>query len=294
MDTVLIINPTSGQGKAAREKRKLLGLVSDMPHIRTALTTGPDHAISLAAQAVNSGCEQVVVAGGDGTINQVINGIGDSHTLLGIIPLGTGNVLAHDLGIPRNDVAGALEIIRAGRSRTVDLGRANGRRFLLMAGMGLDAAVVDAVSPKIKDLLGTAAYAPAAIEQLAKFSPVRFRLSFDDSPAYETDAYAVIAANCGSYAYNFKIAPTAVFDDGLLDIIVFERTLGTKLDLLTHAFKAVFQQRVPADPGMTCFRAARVRVESDPQVKMQLDGDVCGETGVDIEVLPRALRLIVP
>lgn len=296
MDTLLIINPASGQGKADRAKRRLLDLTArDMPHVRAALTSTPDHAFRLAQEGVAKGCRLILVAGGDGTINQVINGIGDSGIPLGIVPLGTGNVLAHDLCIPTNDVDEALRIIEGGRVRLVDLAVANGRRFVLMAGFGFDAEVIDSVSPKVKDVLGTVAYAPALLKQISQFQPVRFQLTFPDQAVYEATAFAVVVANCGSYAYNFKIAPEAVFDDGLLDVLVIEGVTGpaAPFQLISKALESVFQQRIP-DLNTTYFRTTAVQVKSSPPVKVQIDGDVVGESGTNIRILPKALKLIVP
>ncbi len=153
--------------------------------------------------------------------------------------------------------------------------------------------MIDSVSPRIKDVFGTMAYAPAVIEQFIKYAPARFRLIFNENSVYETQAFAVIAANCGTYAYNFKIAPSATFDDGLLDIIVWEAGSGNTLRLIGQALDTVFQQ-LSSNPATSYFRASAVRIESDPPVKMQIDGDVCGESGVNIEVFPRSLNLIVP
>lgn len=297
MHTLLIINPSSGQGKGTQQKRKLLDAVSSPEHVHNyhvGITTGSNDAYRMAKDAVFLGSyDRIVAAGGDGTINQVINGIGDSKIPLGIIPLGTGNVLAHDLGIPSNNVERAMEIINAGRIKEVDLGMVDGHRFILMAGMGLDAHVVDSVSTTIKDLFGTMAYMPAALEQVIKYTPTRVRLIFENGSEYATEAYAVVVANCGSYAYNFKISKEAVFDDGLLDVLVFESAPLSKLKLVSQALEAVFQQQI-SDPNTTYFKTTKVRVESDPPVKMQIDGDVHGESGVDIEILPKALKLIVP
>lgn len=299
--SLLIINPTSGQGKAAREKKKLLDYASSASHTKTVITVGPDDASETARCAVKDGYDLIIAAGGDGTINQVINGIGDSHINLGIVPLGTGNVLAHDLGIPVHNTDKALEIIRRGKTRKIDIASANNKRFILMAGLGFDAAVIDSVSPKVKDVVGTMAYAPAIIEQLVKFTPSHFRLTFDNwdgasSPVpsvYETDAFAVIVANCGTYAHSFKISRQAVFDDGMLDVLVFEAGSGHAFNLVGQALETFFQGSI-SNPKTSYFKSSKVRVESEPSVRMQIDGDLCGESGVDIEVMPRALSLIVP
>ena len=293
MYTLLVVNPVSGQGRAAREKRKLLDLVSSMPHVHTSMTSGPEDALRFAAEAAGNGFDRVIAAGGDGTINQVISGIGDSGLALGIVPLGTANVLAHELDIPSNDISAALSIIREGHTRLVDVARAGDRRFMLMAGFGFDAAVVESVSHRVKDVVGSMAYVSAAIEQLVRYTPTRFRLVFEEGPAYETEAFAVIVANCGTYAYDFKIAPEAVFDDGMLDVLIFESGPGATLQFIGQALDSFFQTRIPG-LNTAYFKSAKVRVESDPPVKMQLDGDVCGESEIDIEVLPKSLRLIVP
>ena len=293
MFILLIVNPASGQGQAARAKRELMDLVSNMPHIHAELTSGPNDAFELARGAAARGYEQVIAAGGDGTVNEVINGIGDAGLPFGIVPLGTGNVLAHHLKIPSNNISRALEVIHAGKTREVDVGTAGDRRFLLMAGLGMDAAVVNSVDRRLKDVLGTAAYAPAAMEQLVKYDATRFRLIFDGGDEYEVDAYGVIVANCSSYAHNFKIAPNAIFDDGLLDVMVFEKSSARKLRIFGHVLEAAFQKRL-RDPDVSYFKTRAVRVESDPPVRMQIDGDVRGESGVDIGILPKALRLIVP
>jgi diacylglycerol kinase (ATP) len=264
-----------------------------MPHVHARVTTHPTEAFELASGAASKGFGRIIVAGGDGTINQVINGIGDSGIELGLVPLGTGNVLAHELGIPSNNIKRALEVIRDGHIRQIDLARAGDKRFILMAGFGFDAAVVESVSPKIKDVWGTMAYAPAIVEQLIKYAPTQFRLTLDDGAIIETEAFAVVVANCGTYAYNFKIAPEAVFDDGLLDVIVFTKGPGAAWRLIGQCLSTILQTDF-ASLTATCLTSASVLVESDPPVRSQIDGDVDGESGVRIEVLPKALRLLVP
>ncbi|MGC8863989.1 MAG: diacylglycerol/lipid kinase family protein, partial [Armatimonadota bacterium] len=286
----------------------LLGLVSNMPHIHVRVATRPGEEEVLASEAAAKGFDRVIVAGGDGTINKVVNGIGDSGLSVGVIPLGTGNVLANALGIPTDDIIRALEIIGANKVRAVDLARArmhplkegavegpreDTRLFVLMAGFGFDAAVVEQVSSKVKNVFGTIAHFACGRRAVGQIQPTRFRLALDEGVTYESKAYAVIVANCGTYAHKFKIAPKAVFDDGLLDIIVFEAGSGGAWQLIGRCLSLVFRTTV-AGHAATYLKTARVRVDSDPPVKVQVDGDVVGTTSVDIEVLPRSLRLIVP
>ncbi len=148
MKSLCIISRTSGQAAAVRAKKRLLRLVSKTPNMDAKITSGPDDAYNISRAAVEQGYECIVAAGGDGTIDQILNGIGDSDVALGIAPLGTGNVLAHHLNMPSLNVDFALNAILRGKIQNVDVALADSRRFLLMAGFGLDAAVVDSVSPR--------------------------------------------------------------------------------------------------------------------------------------------------
>ena len=293
MNSLLIINPTSGQGKAAREKRRLLELVSNMPHIHVATPESAEETTRLAKSATQHGFDRILAAGGDGTINCIVNGIGESGMPLGIIPLGTANVLAHDLGIPQNNVSAALEIIAAHKVRGVDLGKVGNKHFVLMTGFGFDAEVVHSVDPIAKDIFGPMAYWSSYVAQMMTYPSAHFELTFDNGPTYKADAYAVVIANCGAYAYNLQIAPQAVFDDGLLDIIIFETGPGAKFRFFGQAWEVFFQKQI-SDPNTTYFKSSSVIVKSNPLVKMQMDGDVCGESGIKVEVIRKALKLIAP
>jgi len=270
----------------------LLDYVSELPQSDAVVLTGPGEAFRVAGQAAKDGYERVIVAGGDGTVNEVINGIEDGKITLGIVPLGTGNVLAYELGLARDAVDQALTVIKAGKTRDFDLGLAGDRRFLLMAGFGFDAEVIRSVPPRAKGIFGRMAYAPTLVHQSVCYRPSEFRLTLDDT-SLSTAAYNVIVCNCASYAPNFQIAPMARPDDGLLDVLIFEHRPAMKLRFLGW-LSASLIMRWAADSSAIHYQAKRVRIESTPMVKMQLDGDVRGESGVDIQVLPKALRLIVP
>lgn len=293
MQTLFVINPASGRDSSAPLKRALLDELPNIPGADAVVLTGPDQALQIATEAAANGYDRIVVAGGDGTINEIINGIGDSEIALGIIPVGTGNVLAHDLGIARDDLQGALGIIKAGKTREVDLGKAGDTRFLLMAGFGFDAEVVRSVPSRAKGIFGRMAYAPMLVHESVMYRPSEFRLVLDEETALSTSAYNVIICNCASYAPNLRIAPNASLDDGLLDVMIFERRPAMKLRFLGW-LSASLITRWAADSSAIHYQARRVRIESTPIVKMQIDGDVRGESGVTVEVLPKALRLIVP
>jgi len=307
--TLFIVNPASGRARSAHFKRKLLDRVANMPDAKAFVLTAAGQAQQVASDAACDGCDRIVVAGGDGTVNEVINGISDSRVALGIVPLGTGNVLACELGLRTDDIDGALDVINQGKVREFDLGlavhrqdqdtqddhayKAYGRRFLLMAGFGFDAEVVRSVPPRAKGLFGRMAYAPTLIRESVRYKPSTFRIMLDSQPAFSTTAYNVVVCNCATYAPNLQIAPDARPDDGMLDVLIFESRPAMKLRFLGW-LSASLITKWAADPCAVHHPAKHVRIDSDPPVKMQLDGDVHGESGVEIRVLPKALRLIVP
>lgn len=293
MRTLFIVNPTSGRDRSAHLKRKLLDRVARMPNAEAVVLSVAGEAEDIARDAARDGCETIVVAGGDGTVNEVINGIGDSETALGIVPVGTGNVLAYELGIPSENLERALEAVQRRRVREFDLGLSDTTRFLLMAGFGFDAEVVRSVPPRAKGLFGRLAYAPTLIRESVCYRPSTFRLVLDGETSLSVAAYNVIVCNCASYAPNLQVAPDARPDDGLLDVLIFEHRPAMKLRFLGWLSASMITQWA-ADPCASHHRVKSVSIESEPAVKMQLDGDVRGESGVEIRVLPRALRLIVP
>lgn len=293
MKTLLIINPTSGRNKATRLRRHLIDLAAENPDIHIKVLTGPDDARIISGQASDQGFDRIVVAGGDGTFNQVINGIGDSSIPVGLIPLGTGNVLAYDLGLMPYDLDQALSVLNSGKIREIDLGKAGDRRFILMAGFGFDAEVVCCVATRHKSYFGRLAYAPVILKHSIKARSSKFKLTFDNGTVYEADVYAVIVSNCASYVYNFKIAPDAAPDDGILNLRIFERRPGIKMRFLSWLFRSLLGNTAQ-DFNITTIKTSRFHIDSKPIVKMQLDGDVYGTSGVDVEVLPKALKLIVP
>lgn len=293
MRTLFLINPASGRDASAPLKRALLDILPDIPDTDAIVLTGPGEAKRIASEASGQGYGRIVVAGGDGTVNEVINGMGDSHIALGIIPVGTGNVLAYELGLERDDLDTAMQVIRAGKIREFDLGTVGDMRFLLMAGFGFDAEVVRTVPPRAKGLFGRMAYAPTLVRESVRYRPSEFHILLDNEAKLSMSAYMVIICNCASYAPNFQIAPDAKPDDGLLDVLIFEHRPAMKLRFVGWLSASLFTQWV-ADECAVHYRARRIRIDSTPRVKMQIDGDVRGESGVDIEVLPKALRLIVP
>ncbi len=305
MHALLIANPVSGQGRARRVlpliERGLRGFIDDLKVVYC--TCAPGDAAAKARKAASKGVNLVVVAAGDGTVREVIDGLLATDVPLAIIPLGTGNVLARELNLPLDSwrpggLRKALEVIRMGRVRTVDVGRIRGlvpsngqeRHFVLMAGAGFDASVVARVKQPWKDRLGSWAYVFSVLESLFSIRPVRFSVT---SPrgSFEGEAWAVIVGNSASYAWRLRLCPWARMDDGLLDVTVFRACNRSRFAcMMVQAIWAGHE----TSPHVLHFTTPAVELRAEPPVPVQLDGDVIGRTPVSIEVMPAALRLIVP
>ncbi|MBM4047752.1 MAG: YegS/Rv2252/BmrU family lipid kinase, partial [Planctomycetes bacterium] len=216
----LIVNPTAGRGRAATaaaeaaEHLRAAGL-----DVRAHATAGRGDGERLARDAGD--VRAIVAVGGDGTFNEVLNGVGGRDVPLGLIPVGTANVLARELGLPL-DVRRACAVIAAGHSRTVDVGFCNDRRFILMAGMGFDAAVVQELTRSRKGNIRLLSYASPILRALATYDAPPLRVEADGH-LLATDARLVILSNARTYALGLQISPQARMDDGLLDVCVFRR-----------------------------------------------------------------------
>ena len=292
MKSVMILNPAAGRWRPAGvEERIDRTLQKHCIPCEILITEKSGDASSLARKAADEGCSLVIAAGGDGTVNEVANGLAGTDATLGILPLGTVNVLARDLGIPL-DSRKAIRNIADGTTKKIDLGCANGRYFTLMAGCGFDAKVVENVLQPIKDLIGGSAYILKSLETLATYIATDIVLEMPEE-IYSTKAFLIVVANASTYSYNMKITPHASHDDGLLDICVFERPMMGRIGF-AHQIADIFVNRHLYHRAVRYFRTTRVTVKSEPEIMVQLDGDAFGTTPVDITIKPRVLQVIIP
>ena len=308
MNALLIVNPAAGQGKpqdvleAVRAALKpILG--------RVTVTQNAGDAERAARTAAGQGFDAVLVAGGDGTVNEAVNGLlsgqpGSSPLPLGLVPLGTQNVLAHELGLapPPGDFGPILALLQAGKTRRLDVGLAGTRYFALMAGFGFDAAVVRDVRGAVKDWAGPAAYALSTLGALAKYQSTEITLTLDGETV-RSEAFLVVVANAASYGdRRLRLAPFAAPDDGWLDVCVFERPkTGRSLDRMSLDRMGFAAQMASAlvrrhlrGPGVRYYRAKTIVLSSSPPIGGQVDGERFGETPVKIIIVPQALTVFVP
>ncbi len=291
MRICLIVNPVAGQarpGSALPRIRECLSAWCPTVEVLETRTRGDAERYARGLRPEAFDC--VVAVGGDGTINEVLNGIPPGLPL-GLIPLGTANVLARELKIPVNDLPAACEVLRHGRPHPIDLGLCNGRRFALMAGIGFDAEVVREVPPNVKDLIGAPAYVLSGLRTLAQIPrPLRYRLLLSEERIVARGMLLVVA-NAASYGGPVHIAPLASLDDGYLDLCLFRER--SKLGFLGQIFNVLLGRQLK-DPHFNYYRTRWVRIECKPAAAVQLDGDYFGRTPVEISVLPGAVPVIRP
>ncbi len=295
----MIYNPTAGPRDARRALKRVRSHLKRRGwSVELQLTEKPGDATTLARAAAQAGCDVVIVAGGDGTVNEAVNGLVGTQTALGVLPVGTGNLWAKQLGIPTYTLANPLRLHEAadglaeGSIHLVDVGEVNGRCFLCWAGIGLDAQVTAAMEPRQRRTkrLGMLPYAIAAVLVARDFQGVRARVSLDGN-VVRGRTLLILVSNIQQYIGILNVAREARMDDGLLDVFVF-KGLGFQY-AVRHLLK-IISHRYLRDPQVVHRQARRIEVWTEWAIPVQVDGDPIGTTPVTLKVVPRALRVIVP
>ena len=285
-DTVVILNPTAGNLETVRDwQERVESIVGRWP-VRISSRAG--EAEALARRAVEEGFGRVVAAGGDGTVNHVANGIAGSDAALGILPMGTVNVFAMELGLPVNDLERCWEIVEAGHMRRVDLPSANGKYFVQLGGIGLDAQAVKETTLTFKRSLGPLSYLISAAHIAAR-QPPKLLIESEDAPVQEGSF--VLIGNGRLYGGPFPFFKQAVVDDGLLDVVLFKR-LGF-LEIIKYLHDVVFSSDIRV-PEIEYFQTRQLRVSSEQDVPVELDGELAGNCPVDFQMHEKALPVLSP
>ena len=294
MRTCVIFNPTA-KGDRARRWTSLLEGLGDACELRP--TSGPGEGIALARAAVEEGFEKIVAAGGDGTINEIINGIvqadGLKKTRLGVLPWGSVNVFAKELDLPTN-FKKAWEVVSGGQERVVDLGwmemgaGKERRCFVQLAGAGLDGRAVELVDWERKKRLGGFwVYLLAGWEALGEKLP---KISVKTGNQ-EFFGQLVIVGNGRFYGGRYAFFPDAELDDGLLDIVVVEEVRRTQI--LKYGW-AVLTDNITRMSGVHYLQAKELELSSESRVPVETEGDAVGELPAKVTVQPKALRVLIP
>ncbi|MBT4934639.1 MAG: diacylglycerol kinase family lipid kinase [Rhodospirillaceae bacterium] len=288
---LIIHNPTSGRRSANLMGAVVTGLTALGARVDIRVTEYAGHATALAAEVTGDSQDCIVAAGGDGTVNEVINGLArlDVAPPLGILPLGTANVLAHELTLPKSATALA-EILFDGNTQTLYPGRIKGeeqpeRLFAQMAGVGMDARIVAGVSGPMKRLLGKGAYACEAARQWLKGGLPTYQIDIDGTPH---QARSMIIANGKLYGGRFVAAPDADISIRGFDILLLE---GGRFDMLANTL-ALLVNRLSSKSGVRVVKGRKITIFGPAGEPVQADGDDMGTLPVTIEAVPDPLMVI--
>jgi diacylglycerol kinase (ATP) len=293
----LIVNPVSGTD-AGPDYLPLINerLRERLGPLDIVITTGEGDATAAAAQAVRDGYDYVFAGGGDGTLNEVLNGIasvpnGLAQTILGVIPLGTGNDFATALGFPE-DIGAVLDALDITAPIAVDVGVVNAHHFINVSAGGFIAEVSDAVGTQLKSIAGKLAYLIGGAQVLFTHEPVGVDISWTDAGAstrerFELHAFAV--CNSRQIGGGRLIAPDAMIDDGRLDVCLIQSMPLTDFVAL---LRLVSNGDHVDDERVRYFRAASLELTFDRQVKVNTDGQVLDAARCEYHVLPRAVQLV--
>lgn len=290
--TCIILNPSAG---SIKDLDDVAAQLARLPNAEIRLTTKPGSAVRFARTAIRNGRQTIIAAGGDGTLNEVINGIGENlgAAQVGLLPLGTGNDFARSIEMPV-DLKEAIDVIRAGETRAVDLVRVTSdevRYFVNVSAGGFSGLVNEKLTPEMKKTWGPLAYLRGAAAALPELRAYRTTLAFDNAESLMMELYNVVVANGRYVAGGRSIAPEASIDDGLLDVILIPERPATELALVvaqialgSHLSSGAIIHR----------RAKKLTVNSKPGMWFNVDGELVGNEPATFEIVPRALHFIVP
>jgi YegS/Rv2252/BmrU family lipid kinase len=290
MRVAVVFNPATGGGDTAGRKHDtqeaLQGAGLDVLWLET---TREDPGQGLTAKAVAEGVDLVMAQGGDGTVMACVTGLAGTEVPLAVLPGGTGNLLATNFDIP-SELDGAVEVALEGDRVRLDVAAMDDDRFVVMGGIGFDAAMLRDADPRLKERLGAVAYVLSGFKHLRRRA-TRFRLRLDDRRIDRT-GQGVLIGNLGRLQGGLPVMPDARPDDGLLDVAVLQTR--TVLDWLALAVRVV-ARRPRKDPQLELFQARRIEIDCDQPQPVERDGDPAGARDhLVVEVVPSALSLCVP
>lgn len=297
----LIVNPLAGQGRTEKALPQVKRKLKEVFNLQVYRTQRVGDGIPIAKKALNQDCQILVAMGGDGTVSEVVNGIIGSKAILGVIPCGTTNVFAAEMGIPFN-LFKACEVILSGSTRKIDIGKAcpvvprgkkrrvNDRHFVLMAGVGFDAQIVQEVDPEVKRMLKDLAYILTGIKTLFTYKPTLMEIELDGEK--KEKGYFVVVGNARCYAGRyFSITTQASIEDGWLDICIFKK--GDIASFVRYITGVLLRKHL-AYSDVYYRRAKRIQITAPVSTLVQADGELIGQTPMHFTILPHAVSVITP
>ncbi len=285
--SLLVYNPAAGERVGLDQITTICRLFSERGwRVLPVPTQGPGTAPEII-RAFSQEVESVIVLGGDGTVNEALQALVGTRLSLGVLPGGTANVIARELGMPRH-LEKAVVSLTGGVRKRVTAGRAAGRYFLAWAGVGFDAVVCEQVSARMKRRIGRAAFVLEALRQAARydFPPVLFT-----GDGQQWQAPFGVVANTRRYGGSLHIAPEASMEDPALDMCLFR---GSGFGSYARHFVRLLLREHTRHPDVVYRKVQRVEISSQRNIPYQLDGELAGHLPLVIECVPQALELIFP
>jgi YegS/Rv2252/BmrU family lipid kinase len=293
---VVVANPAAGPswrrrpaGDVANRIERILRRHGSDAEVR--LTSGPGHATALAREALASGADLVVAWGGDGTINEVASALTHTRAALGIVPMGSGNGLAREMGAPAGHEAALLAAL-TGTDRVIDAGDLNGRVFFNAAGVGFDAHVAEVFGSAAGHARGFTSYASVAVRELFRYQAGEYVICAEGQPARTRRALLLSVANTRQWGSGARIAPSAVMDDERLDLVTVPAAAPAVV--LANAWR-LFAGSIPGWSAVETHRIHAATIRCAPPAPVHVDGEPAGRLeSIDIRVVPAALRVRAP
>lgn len=290
MKICFIVNPTAGKGKGKKTAQKLQEYIKDLQvSYEIRYTEREKEAEAIARRAAQEGFKKIVAVGGDGTVYEVLNGMMGMDATLGVIPAGTGNDFARTMNISQ-DIREALQIILEGKESHIDCGQANGRYFINVASIGLDAEIVKETETIKRYISGTTAYIIGVLKTLLKFKHSSLQIEVDGQ-IENKDIMLVAVANGRYYGGGMKIAPMADVKDGVFDICIIHRISKWKI---LRLFPTIFSGKHIHVKEVKLYKGKNIKINGSQTMRLNLDGDIIGNTPVEFKLIPQALKVIIP
>lgn len=292
MKTYVIFNPAAGS--AGNKETIFKGLKRLKPSVISSTGSRGD-AERFARRAIREKYDYIIAAGGDGTVNEVVNAMArdPKQILLGILPLGTGNDFARSIGLSRS-IGENISTLRRAKTKRLDMVRVRNNRtrhFINVAAGGFSGLISEKMTSQIKRTWGPLAYLRGAVAALSKLHAYKADITLDDGEQFSTELYNIVIANGRFAAAGLPIAPAADVRDGLLDLILIPKLAAASLALL--AAEIVLGKHL-SNQSIVFRRARKISVKARPKMWFNVDGELVGHVPAIFEVVPRALKVVVP
>ena len=288
----LIYNPSSGREQVKKHLPYILERLEIAGYETSAhATTGKDCAKKAAQKACDSNFDFIIAAGGDGTINEVVNGIAEqgNRPTLGIIPAGTTNDFARALHIPK-DITEACNVLCNGRIQSVDIGKVSSQYFINIAGAGTLTELTYEVPSKLKTMMGQVAYYVKGFEKLPRIKPSNVTIEYDGK-WFEGEIMLFLVSNTNSVAGFEKLAPNAYLNDGLFDLIILKKT---NLADVVRLVSAAMRGEHLSDEKVIYVQASRIKIHAKEKLQLNLDGEYGGDLPGEFVNLHNHIKMVVP